>query len=138
MTTTIDIVLFDGVDELDAVGPLEVLRGAAARGADLSVRETMTPEQRAVMDPYTAGLPDDVARKHAAVGAGIDGNPLREIGTFRLRFAAAHHRDRQPEPPLLQQHRAVAPGPRRGHPPRMHRLLQAMEHLGAQAQRLSK
>jgi uncharacterized protein (DUF427 family)/putative intracellular protease/amidase len=38
MTTTIDIVLFDGVDELDAVGPLEVLRGAAARGADLEVR----------------------------------------------------------------------------------------------------
>jgi uncharacterized protein (DUF427 family)/putative intracellular protease/amidase len=36
--TTIDIVLFDGVDELDAVGPLEVLRGAAAQGADLSVR----------------------------------------------------------------------------------------------------
>ena len=38
MTTTIDIVLFDGVDELDAVGPLEVLRGAAADGADLAVR----------------------------------------------------------------------------------------------------
>jgi uncharacterized protein (DUF427 family)/putative intracellular protease/amidase len=38
MTTTIDIVLFDGVDELDAVGPLEVLRGAAAAGADLEVR----------------------------------------------------------------------------------------------------
>ena len=38
MTTTIDIVLFDGVDELDAVGPLEVFRGAAAAGADLSVR----------------------------------------------------------------------------------------------------
>ena len=38
MTTTIDIVLFDGVDELDAVGPLEVLRGAAAAGADLAVR----------------------------------------------------------------------------------------------------
>jgi uncharacterized protein (DUF427 family)/putative intracellular protease/amidase len=38
MTTTIDIVLFDGVDELDAVGPLEVLRGAAAHGADLTVR----------------------------------------------------------------------------------------------------
>jgi uncharacterized protein (DUF427 family)/putative intracellular protease/amidase len=36
--TTIDIVLFDGVDELDAVGPLEVLRGAAAQGADLEVR----------------------------------------------------------------------------------------------------
>jgi uncharacterized protein (DUF427 family)/putative intracellular protease/amidase len=38
MTTTIDIVLFDGVDELDAVGPLEVLRGAAAQGGDLAVR----------------------------------------------------------------------------------------------------
>jgi uncharacterized protein (DUF427 family)/putative intracellular protease/amidase len=38
MTTTIDIVLFDGVDELDAIGPLEVLRGAAAEGADLEVR----------------------------------------------------------------------------------------------------
>ena len=38
MTTTIDIVLFDGVDELDAVGPLEVLRSAAANGADLSAR----------------------------------------------------------------------------------------------------
>jgi uncharacterized protein (DUF427 family)/putative intracellular protease/amidase len=38
MTTTIDIVVFDGVDELDFVGPLEVLRGAAAGGADLSVR----------------------------------------------------------------------------------------------------
>jgi len=38
MTTTIDIVLFDGVDELDAIGPLEALRGAAAQGADLTVR----------------------------------------------------------------------------------------------------
>jgi uncharacterized protein (DUF427 family)/putative intracellular protease/amidase len=38
MTTTIDIVLFDGVDELDVVGPLEVLREAAAQGADLEVR----------------------------------------------------------------------------------------------------
>ena len=38
MTTTIDIVLFDGVDELDAIGPLEVLRGAAAQGGDLAVR----------------------------------------------------------------------------------------------------
>ena len=36
--TTIDIVLYEGVDELDVVGPLEVLRSAAAAGADLSVR----------------------------------------------------------------------------------------------------
>jgi uncharacterized protein (DUF427 family)/putative intracellular protease/amidase len=38
MTTTIDIVLFDGVEELDAVGPLEVLRAAAEHGADVAVR----------------------------------------------------------------------------------------------------
>ncbi|HLF41258.1 MAG TPA: DJ-1/PfpI family protein, partial [Acidimicrobiia bacterium] len=33
-----DIVIFDGVDELDAVGPLEVLRAAAAAGAPLTAR----------------------------------------------------------------------------------------------------
>jgi endo-1,4-beta-xylanase len=35
------------------------------QGADISPRERMTPEQRAAMDPYVAGLPDDVARKQA-------------------------------------------------------------------------
>jgi endo-1,4-beta-xylanase len=34
-------------------------------GANLSVHETMTPGQKAVMDPYVAGLPDEVARQHA-------------------------------------------------------------------------
>ena len=34
----IDIAVYDGFDELDAVGPLEVLRSAAASGADLAVR----------------------------------------------------------------------------------------------------
>jgi uncharacterized protein (DUF427 family)/putative intracellular protease/amidase len=48
MTTTIDIVLFDGVDELDAVGPLEVLRGAAGQGADLKVRLVTRAEPREV------------------------------------------------------------------------------------------
>jgi endo-1,4-beta-xylanase len=37
------------------------------RGADVNFRQQMTPEQRAEMDPYTAGLPDDVARKQADV-----------------------------------------------------------------------
>lgn len=36
--TNIDIVLYEGVDELDVVGPLEVLRSAAGAGADLTVR----------------------------------------------------------------------------------------------------
>jgi hypothetical protein len=35
------------------------------QGADISQSETMTPEQRAVMNPYTNGLPDDVAKQHA-------------------------------------------------------------------------
>ena len=34
----IEILVFPGVDELDALGPLEVLRNAAAVGADFRVR----------------------------------------------------------------------------------------------------
>jgi transcriptional regulator GlxA family with amidase domain len=34
----IDIIVYDGIDELDALGPLEVLRSAAAAGADVGVR----------------------------------------------------------------------------------------------------
>jgi endo-1,4-beta-xylanase len=37
------------------------------RGADVGFRQQMTPEQRAEMDPYSAGLPADVARKQADV-----------------------------------------------------------------------
>ena len=40
-----DIIVFDGVDELDALGPLEVLRSAASLGADIEVR-LVTREQR--------------------------------------------------------------------------------------------
>jgi endo-1,4-beta-xylanase len=35
------------------------------RGADISFQEKMTPEQQAEMNPYTAGLPEDMARKQA-------------------------------------------------------------------------
>lgn len=35
------------------------------QGADINTREAMTPEQQAVMNPYTKGLPDDVAKKQA-------------------------------------------------------------------------
>lgn len=35
------------------------------QGADISRVEIMSPEQRAVMNPYTAGLPDEAARAHA-------------------------------------------------------------------------
>ncbi|HEX8235256.1 MAG TPA: endo-1,4-beta-xylanase [Abditibacteriaceae bacterium] len=35
------------------------------QGADISTRETMTQEQATVMNPYTKGLPDEVAQQHA-------------------------------------------------------------------------
>jgi Beta-1,4-xylanase len=35
------------------------------QGADINTREQMTPEQQAVMNPYTKGLPDEVAKKQA-------------------------------------------------------------------------
>lgn len=34
----VDIIVYDGLDEMDAWGPAEVLRSAAAMGADVSVR----------------------------------------------------------------------------------------------------
>jgi len=34
----IDIVIYDGLDEMDAFGPLEVLRSAEAAGADMTTR----------------------------------------------------------------------------------------------------
>ena len=59
MTTTIDIVLFDGVDELDAVGPLEVLRGAAAAGGDLAVRLVTRTEPLEVTGNHGLGMRAD-------------------------------------------------------------------------------
>jgi endo-1,4-beta-xylanase len=35
------------------------------QGADITAVETMTPEQAAVMNPYTAGLPNEVAQQQA-------------------------------------------------------------------------
>ncbi|MEO7837402.1 MAG: DJ-1/PfpI family protein [Acidimicrobiales bacterium] len=43
-----DIVVYDGVDEMDALGPLEVLRSAAAAGADLTV-QLVTRQAQAVV-----------------------------------------------------------------------------------------
>lgn len=44
----IDIVVFDGFDELDAIAPFEVLQNAAAGGADFSVRLVSWSGQRDV------------------------------------------------------------------------------------------
>jgi len=46
--TTVEIVLFDGWDELDALAPFEVLRQAERRGAGLSCRLVTLGEAREV------------------------------------------------------------------------------------------
>jgi len=48
------------------------------QGADVSRREAMTPEQMAVMNPYTKGLPDEVAVKH--------GEKLKEAFDLFLKY----------------------------------------------------
>jgi transcriptional regulator GlxA family with amidase domain len=48
MTTAVEIVLFDGWDELDALGPYEVLRQAERRGAPLSCKLVTLGEAREV------------------------------------------------------------------------------------------
>ena len=41
----VDIVVYDGLDEMDAIGPMEVLRSAGEAGADVTVRlVTRTPQ----------------------------------------------------------------------------------------------
>jgi len=47
----VDIVVYEGLDELDAIGPLEVLRNAEAGGADLVTRLV----SRGAPVPITAG-----------------------------------------------------------------------------------
>lgn len=57
----VDIVAYDGLDELDALGPLEVLRGAGQAGADLTVRLVTRRSQPVVVGSHGLRfLPDAV------------------------------------------------------------------------------
>ncbi|MCD9622509.1 DJ-1/PfpI family protein [Rhabdothermincola salaria] len=65
--TRVDICIFDGTDELDAVGPLEVLRAAVAAGADLDVRLVTRQPSRLVTAAFGLRLePDGVFEPGAA------------------------------------------------------------------------
>lgn len=56
-----DIVVFDGLDELDVLGPLEVLRSAADVGADLTAQLVTRCPQTVVRGGWGLRfLPDDV------------------------------------------------------------------------------
>jgi transcriptional regulator GlxA family with amidase domain len=64
----IDIVCFDGLDELDAIGPLEVFRNAAAAGADITVRTvTRVPVAEVVANHGLRFRPDGVYEPGADV-----------------------------------------------------------------------
>ncbi|MFC5366565.1 DJ-1/PfpI family protein [Salinirubrum litoreum] len=61
MTTQIDIVLYEGFDELDAIGPFEVFGAAAAYGADLSTRlVTLDPTETVTASHGLRVEPDGV------------------------------------------------------------------------------
>ena len=63
----IDIAVFDGLDEMDALGPLEVLRSAERAGADLRAQlVTRTPQQHVTGAYGLRFLPD------ATFGPGAD------------------------------------------------------------------
>ena len=54
----IDIVVYDGLDELDALGPLEVLRSAEAAGADVTAQlVTRVPSAAEHLEDGISGLP---------------------------------------------------------------------------------
>src|SRR4051812_9934843 len=56
----IDIVVYDGLDEMDALGPLEVLR-SASKQAEVSVRLVTREAQQVVTGAYALSfLPDGV------------------------------------------------------------------------------
>ena len=56
----IEIVVFDGFDELDALGPFEVLKNAAAAGADFSVSLASWSEKTEVVGAHGLRLAAEV------------------------------------------------------------------------------
>lgn len=58
----VEIVVYDGADELDFVGPLEVFRGAVQRGAELHARLVTLDGRRAVTAAH--GLTVDADARH--------------------------------------------------------------------------
>ncbi|HSS60661.1 MAG TPA: DJ-1/PfpI family protein [Candidatus Limnocylindrales bacterium] len=64
----IDIAVFDGMDELDAVGPMEVLRSAEQRGAAFDVRLVSLGAATQVTCAHgLVVVPDGVSRRDADV-----------------------------------------------------------------------
>ena len=62
----IDLVVYDGVDEMDVVGPLEVIRSAAAAGADVTARLVTRVPQPIVTGAFGLGFESDAVYEPGA------------------------------------------------------------------------
>jgi transcriptional regulator GlxA family with amidase domain len=105
MSTDIDIVLYEGFDELDAIGPFEVFGAAADHGADFSTRlvtleetETVTASHGLRVEPdgvlpdatdAAADLPDILVVPGGGWNDRSDAGAWTEAQTGRVPAAAA-------------------------------------------------
>jgi transcriptional regulator GlxA family with amidase domain len=102
MTTAVEIVLFDGWDEMDALAPYEVLRQAARRGADLSctlvtlqgARPVVGANGLTVQSTGTLGQPDWLIVPGGGWGDRAERGAFGEArrGELPKAIAAAHAR----------------------------------------------
>lgn len=105
MTTRIDVLLYDGFDELDAVGPFETFQNAASAGADCEVDlVTTAPRERVtashgldvgvdgtLTDPESADAPDLLVVPGGGWSAGAGGVRREyDAGDLPPRIAAHH------------------------------------------------
>lgn len=100
-----DIVVFDGLDELDALGPFEVLCNAASAGCDLIVHLVTREPQSIVVGSHGLRFEPDFAYDHGADVLIVPGGgwaARSEVGAWGeaqrghwlpiLKEARAHHR----------------------------------------------
>lgn len=62
----IDLVVYDGVDEMDVVGPLEVFRSAAAAGAEVAARLVTSGPQPIISGAFGLGFEPDAVYQPGA------------------------------------------------------------------------
>ncbi|MCU4753970.1 DJ-1/PfpI family protein [Halobacteria archaeon AArc-curdl1] len=100
-TTVAEIVLFDGFDELDAIGPFEVFKNGARAGADLETRlvtleptETVTASHGLRVEPDGVLGEPDLLVVPGGGWTSEDGGVRRVVNEGRLADAVAAHHER--------------------------------------------
>jgi transcriptional regulator GlxA family with amidase domain len=81
----IDIIVFDGVDEVDAIGPFEVFRNAEQAGADLHAQlVSLTPTAQVIGSHGLRFAPDAAYSPGAGIVLAPGGgwNDRRDVGTY--------------------------------------------------------